>query len=98
MAFLEESESLETSFIPQSNAAIKYESRHPKVYGKKLGILTDENNTPVQEVVTGVLNFTGGTTTNYKIRFTDADILTASGNTLKNIAANASCKRIKELK
>jgi hypothetical protein len=37
MVFLEESENLETNrIISESNAAINYAIRHPKVYGKRL--------------------------------------------------------------
>ena len=50
MAMMEEQSS--TAFhLSKSTNAINYEERYPKVYGKKLGVLTqDITNTPIQEV------------------------------------------------
>ena len=59
MALLEDEISLTTSttfqtptIISQTYAAVDYTNRYPYVLWKKLGILTDEDNTPVQEIET----------------------------------------------
>jgi hypothetical protein len=98
MVFLEESDNLESSLLQNTNAATDYKNRYPKVYGKRLGILTNTNNTPVQEIVTSTLNFTGGTTTEYKAFFTDNTIDTSSGASFVNILPlNSNCKRLKDI-
>lgn len=54
MAFLEEANNLDIGFqtplVPQSYASVDYSKRYPYTIGKKLGILTNEDNTPVQEI------------------------------------------------
>lgn len=82
MWFLEESENLSTinwiknSLISQTHA-VNYIDRIPTVYGKKLWILTDVNNTPIQEVSTitsaGLLDVLT-TTDTYKAYFKDNNI------------------------
>jgi hypothetical protein len=49
MAFLEESESV-TSGIIHSTHAIDYTDRIPSVSGKKLGILTNNEKTPLEQL------------------------------------------------
>lgn len=51
MALLEEPDSISSyqqNFLEAN--AINYSKKYPKVYGDKLGILTDNNNTPIQEI------------------------------------------------
>jgi len=50
LAFLEEEQNTTTNFT-NSSYALDYSNRIVNVYGDKLGILTDENNTPIQEVL-----------------------------------------------
>ncbi|MDQ7022091.1 MAG: DUF1566 domain-containing protein [Candidatus Gracilibacteria bacterium] len=51
-------------FLNKTNA-IDYTDRYPKTTGKKLGILTDENNTPIQEIESGDIDLT---TTSLKLK------------------------------
>jgi len=52
MTFLEEQNinGLGQNSIPQTYASIDYTERFPYIYGTSLGILTDTNNTPIQEI------------------------------------------------
>ncbi len=50
MAFLEEEDNLQTAEIFNKSSAVDYYTRFPTVFWKKLWILTDNNNTPIQEV------------------------------------------------
>jgi hypothetical protein len=58
--------------ILKSHAATNYQNRYPKVYGKRLGILTDVDNTPVQEVITGTLDVSVSLTGSYIAHLTDS--------------------------
>lgn len=83
MAFLEDEESLSTAtvlknIVPQTYAAIDYTNRFPVVVGKKLGILVDEDNNPVQEVETSPFVLTSATGT-YKAYFSNDDIIEGTG-------------------
>jgi hypothetical protein len=75
LALLEE-EVLANNIISRSYA-LDYSSRIPSVYGDKLGILTDLNNTPLQEVISEEIDISA-TTQDYTIHLTDSDNLTAS--------------------
>lgn len=102
MTLLEESDNLDTAFLNSTFAATDYSNRSPKVYGKRLWILTDADNTPVQDIISlktaGFLDINDVNTQTYIARFTDNDILTASGITLAAIHPESSCKRIKEVR
>ena len=50
MWFLEEQSETEVAWLFTRANALDYSIRYPTVYGKKLWILTDENNTPIQEI------------------------------------------------
>jgi prepilin-type N-terminal cleavage/methylation domain-containing protein len=50
MWFLEEQSETEVAWLFTRANAVDYSIRYPTVYGKKLWILTDENNTPIQEI------------------------------------------------
>lgn len=91
LVFMEENQSVET-YITQSYA-IDYNDRYPKVYWNKLGILTDINNTPLQELtITGSnLNITT-TTLNLKSFLTDTQFLTWTGTKLSNLPTIISQK------
>ena len=49
MWFLEEEDNLQIVWIFNETQAVDYSILHPTVYGKKLGILTDSSNMPLQE-------------------------------------------------
>jgi len=108
MAYLEEADNLQ-SFAPPSPplkggtikvSAIDYTTRYPTVYWKKLGILTDENNTPIQELEEIKTNWLDivNTTNTYIARFKDNEKIEWTWAILAQINPKASCKRIKELK
>jgi len=50
MWFLEEQSETEVAWLFTRANALDYSIRYPTVYGKKLWILTDKNNTPIQEI------------------------------------------------
>ena len=50
MWFLEEEDNIQVKLFNQTQA-VDYSILYPTVYGKKLGILTGEDNTPIQEIV-----------------------------------------------
>lgn len=79
MAFLEEETNAITLF-PQTQA-LDYSSRMPTVTGKKLWILTDENNTPIQEVISTALVF-DGTGDNYIAHIDGETIVTGNDTTV----------------
>ncbi len=65
MWFLEESADLTTNLnVTNSANAVNLQDRIPTVTGKKLGILTDKDNTPIQEFVANV-DITSLNTTEY---------------------------------
>jgi hypothetical protein len=49
LGFFEDNTNIEVSIFPQTYA-INYTNRFPKVEGKPLGILTDVNYNPIQEL------------------------------------------------
>ncbi|NUJ97839.1 prepilin-type N-terminal cleavage/methylation domain-containing protein [Candidatus Gracilibacteria bacterium] len=93
------------AFVPQIYAdTIDYSKRIAKVYGDKLGILTDTNNTPIQEITSiktsGELDVATNVTT-YKASLTDTEIISGTGTKLisgavSKLAGNdyKSCKDI----
>ena len=96
MAFLEEEENITAHhrLITTTNA-IDYSDRITTVYGKKLWILTDTSNTPIQDTITGTFDITSATTW-YIAHMTDT--VTLSWSSLLSINPVASCKRIKQMK
>ena len=97
MAFLEEEWA--TSFFNNEAYANDYSTRIPTVYGQKMWVLTDEFNTPIQEIDSiksaGNLNITSSTTW-YISHISETEQFTWSD--LVSINPNLSCKRIKDLK
>ncbi|NUJ97623.1 prepilin-type N-terminal cleavage/methylation domain-containing protein [Candidatus Gracilibacteria bacterium] len=95
------------AFVPQTYAdTIDYSKRIAKVYGDKLGILTDTNNIPIQEITSiktsGELDVATNVTT-YKASLTDTEIISGTGTKLisgavSKLAGNdyKSCKDILE--
>ena len=97
MAFLEEEWA--TSFFREQAYANDYSSRIPTVYGQKLWALTDQFNTPVQEIdriqSDGNINLSS-TPTIYKAHKTNDDIIEWDSSVLTQIHPDTSCERIKE--
>ena len=96
MALMEEEQSV--ALTPSTYAA-DYTDRFAKVYGRKLGILTQETtNTPVQQltaysatpfdVVTEVNTFTA--------HISDSEKLVGTGSSLMASNPKGSCKRLKQ--
>lgn len=104
LAFLEEEENITSKNFPllergglgmSSTFAIDYSDRISTVYWKKLWILTDTDNTPIQDTITGTFDITSATTW-YIAHMTDT--VTLSWSALLSINPVASCKRIKQIK
>ena len=97
MAFLEEEGS--TSFFNNETYANDYASRVPTVYGSKLWALTDQFNTPIQEITeiqeTWSLNVSI-TSSIYKAHVTDDNVIEWTSSELIAISPETSCERIKE--
>ena len=101
LAFMEE----ETSVIGYNNLnlwnttnAADYSDRFPKVYGRKLWILTQvDTNTPAQEI-TGVTNvdIVLENTITYISHISDEEQFEWVGTVIKAAIPNGSCKRIKQ--
>lgn len=93
MTLLEELISVQSSTRVHADNS---ESRIPKVYGRKLWILTDSQNSPIQR-----LNLSGATIDiispggDYVAHISDEESVNNSEK-LWTIAPNSSCKRIKE--
>ncbi len=91
MAFLEDSDDLQnkTAWIFPKVYAWTYEDRYPTVYWKKLWVLTDEENTPIQEVsaikTAWELNISDTWTDKYIARFSDISKLTWSWTSLASL-------------
>lgn len=92
-----------TQVIPQTKAS--YEDRFPKVYGRKLWILTYSDsdtsltNTPAQSISANAVWFdivlTDSSYTAH-ISNTPSDKITGTGSSLSAVNSKASCKRIKQ--
>ncbi len=104
MWFLEEEErsivSYKNKIIGQVYASVDYSERYPKVIGKKLWILTDEENTPIQEISsiqTATLLDVGTATGTYIAHLGKDDTIEWTGAILPQINPEASCKRILQM-
>ncbi len=101
MALMEEAGSVAQNTISNTTFAADYSSRFPKVYGRKLWVLTEVNtNTPVQEL-SNILSGSGyldivQTTNIYNSFISNEEILSGTWKVLREVPVNASCKRIKQ--
>lgn len=98
LTYLEETAG--TAYIWNTAYAVDYSERYPKVYGKKLWVLTSNaiatQNAPIQE--TGITTFDVVTASGSFIAYISDDIqLTGTWLTLRNLIPNASCSRIKQV-
>jgi len=109
MAFLEEGKGLQwdtdlqtywTVILSKANA-LNYSTRYPTVYWKALWILTDEDNTPIQEdssIKSAWYLDIVNTTNTYIARLKDNEpIVKWTWSLLVSTLPNASCKRIKQI-
>ena len=96
MAFLEDQQSTSIGFFPFAYASEDYSKRIPQVIGNNLGILTDVNNSPIQEVVSWNLDIVT-TGTSYISYISNTKKLTWNNTILKQSIPNKSCKRIQEV-
>ncbi len=102
MALMEEAGSVAlNNAITNTTFAVDYSSRFPKVYGRKLWVLTEvDTNTPVQEV-SSILTGSGyldiaKTMNIYNSFISNEEILSGTWKVLREVPVNASCKRIKQ--
>ena len=99
MALLEEDQSLQSHIFWSVNA-LDYSNRIPTVYGDALWIITNEENTPVQAVVSWEI-LLNGTWINYVAHMADNDTRTWNSSDILYWAyleiagkSNTSCKNI----
>ena len=101
LAFLEEDANITSNLnITNSVQAVDYSNRIPTTYGRKLWILTDSNNTPIQEIsdIKGNWGLDISTTTEtYKAHISDTKIVEWDSTELVQLNWNSSCARIKEV-
>ncbi|NDK09362.1 type II secretion system protein [Candidatus Gracilibacteria bacterium] len=101
MALMEEAGSVAQNTISNTTFAADYSSRFPKVYGRKLGVLTEvDTNTPVQEL-SSILSGSGYldillTNLNYNSYISNEETIIGSGSSLYLTNPKGSCKRIKQ--
>ena len=86
------------SFFPQTYAA-DYTERYPKVYGKKLWVITTSGtNIPLQEITPEVSSLDiVATTDTYVAHLSSTETLEGDGTVLRESMSNANCRRIKEV-
>lgn len=82
----------EFSFVTSTNA-VDYSDRLPVVYGRKLWILTNSSNTPIQEIVTGEIDLMSYTTPSIA-HFRDNDTFTGTWKLLYAIMKHKALKKI----
>ena len=94
LAFMEEAP--KTSVLVSGVYAVDYGNRYPKVYGKKLGILTDTRNTPVQALnLTGeILDIFDTNGIEYKSFISDSETLQGNDEVLWRAHPRSSCARL----
>ena len=103
LSFLEEAseDTLAWNNIFNTSQAVDYSERVAHVKWKKLWILTDENNTPIQDVsiVTSdwYLDISDVWTTVYNSIISDEEITSWSWTELSSLHSNWSCKRIRQV-
>lgn len=91
---LEGKENTWFNIFPQSYALEDYSDRTPYTKGYKLGIILDEENTPIQKTGTGIDVLS--VTDIYTAVLDTTDTITGTGKTIGQINPTASCKRILE--
>ena len=104
LSFLEEAseDTLAWNNIFNTSQAVDYSERVPHVKWKKLWILTDGNNTPIQDISTissnGSIDLYDVWTTTYKAIISDDEFLSWTWTSLSSAHRTWSCKRIKQVK
>ena len=105
LTFLEESSDDELALhnnILEWTQATDYSDRFPKVQWKKLWILTDKDNNPIQEVsaITSswYLDISDTGINEYKAIISDDETISWTWTTLASTHSTASCKRIKQIR
>jgi len=90
LSFLEIPADKQTSILSQAHANVDYSFRFIKVYGDKLGIFTDSNYTPIQEIDSIISAETldiANTPDTYISHFDDYISISGTGETLKWVIA-----------
>jgi len=96
MSFMEEASS-QAKLHPLKETYSQYEDRFPKVYGRKLWIITQsDTNIPVQEVV-WIDNFDVVNESNSFVAYiSPEENIQWNGSELREVIPNGSCRRIKQ--
>lgn len=99
VAFLEDQANQAQSFFPTAYAA-DYTNRYPATAWKKLGVLLDWGNTPIQESPNWAVSSEFDMyqqTNSFQLLLSDKNIIKWTGPQLVEQNYKASCKRIKEI-
>ncbi len=101
MALMEEAWSVAlNNTVSNTTFAADYSDRFPKVYWRKLWVLTEvDTNTPVQELnilTTAWYLDIVNTNTEYNAHISNEEIITGTGSSLLTVNPESSCKRIKQ--
>ena len=90
--FLEEDQNLSNNIMLNNTYAIDYTNRIPTVYGRKLGVLTNTENQPIEQLWDNIDIIS--TTIWFKAHISENEILETIE--LVQIAPNSSCKRVRQ--
>lgn len=101
MTFLEEENGLE-GLVYGNNAYASYENRIPFVTGRKIGVIIDDNNNPIQENTDiqsqGYIDIIDVWVNVFHAYLSNVEIYTGSGWALRSISTKFDCKRLKDMK
>lgn len=102
MGFLEKYNRDVISSIPSAYANIDYSQRFPNVFGKKMGILLEQDsNTPLQEIqeynASWFIDLQDSSTKKFDAYITDTYLISGKEKDLIGIIPFTTCKKIKEI-
>ena len=101
MAFLEEENGLEW-LVFSDKAQASYANRIPFVEWRKIGVIIDDLNNPIQEntdiLSQGYIDIIDVGTNEFQAYLSNSEIYTWSGGWLRSISTKYDCKRLKDMK
>lgn len=101
MTLLEEDPVVKNYVTYTNTFAEDNEYKYPYIEWEKVGVILDNENTPVDRIqankATGVFDLLTTSTNHYKMYLANDEVYTGTGSSIINIAKDYSCKRIKDL-
>ena len=101
MAFLEEENGLDW-LVYWNTTYASYENRIPYVTGRKIGVILDETNSPIQENVDiqtqWYINIIDVWSNEFQAYLSNNEIYSGTGWALRSISTKFDCKRLKDMK